>query len=410
MAKFKVSMDEIQNAAELLGQKLPMTPLLRNDFLSRKFSCDVYLKLENMQPVGSFKVRGATYKISKLTSQQRKRGVIASSAGNHAQGVAWGSREYGVDALIVMPRNAALTKIQATKSFGATVHLEGDNFEEAYQAAARIARKTGRIFIHAYEDLDVIAGQGTLGLEILRQLPDVDVVVGSIGGGGLMAGVGTVIKELEPRVRLVACQALGASAMVKSLKAGREIYLGPPRTFADGIAIGRASSKMRGLLRPLLDTLVTASEEEIARGVLMFLEKSKLVVEGSGAIAYAALEKMKAKIRGKKVVVIVCGGNIDVNVLGRIIDRGLVEAGRRIRINVVMPDRPGSLNFLTELIAREGANVLQTIHDRNEPAMSINDTEIGLTLETKGPDHSESVIQALRKAGLRMEIVDRFRG
>ncbi len=378
--------------------------MLLNPWLSEELGCQLYLKLENMQPIGSFKIRGATYRISKLTAAEKKRGVVAASAGNHAQGVAWGSRKLGVRAQIVMPRGASLVKIQNTRALGAEVLLEGDNFGEACAAAEKIARKTGRVLIHAFEDEAIVAGQGTMGLEILEQVPDVDYVVASIGGGGMIAGVATVIKALRPATRVVGCQAKGAASMFRSLRAGRAVTLDHVDTFADGIAIARASETMRAMLAPLLDEVVEQDDEAIASAVLTLLEKAKITSEGSGAVPLAALERLGRKIRGKKVVLIVSGGNIDVNLLGRIIDRGLIRAGRRVRVNVTISDRPGSLARLTQLIASEGGNVIQVIHDRSEPSTRIDQTEVALTLETRGLVHSKALIAALRAHVMRLEL------
>jgi threonine dehydratase len=401
----QVSLEKVKEAKAELSKYLTPTPLLLNQWLSDAWNCEIYLKLENMQPIGSFKIRGATYKISKLSADERKRGVIAASAGNHAQGVAWGSKKLGVSSLIVMPKTAPLVKIQNTKNLGAEVVLAGDNYDEAFLEAKAIASKTGRVFVHAFEDEAVIAGQGTLGLELIDQLPDLDVVVGSVGGGGLMSGVATVIREVKPTAKVIACQASGAASMVQSMKAGKAVELSKVETFADGIAVARASEAMRELLASRVDQWVDCTDEETAAAVLTLLEKAKIMTEGSGAIPLAAFEKVSAQYRGKKVVLIVGGGNIDVNVLSRIIDRGLIRAGRRLRVNVILSDRPGSLARLTQLIAEQGANVLQAIHDRSEPATLIDQTDVALTLETKGPQHSAELLKALKDQVIRLDIV-----
>ena len=406
MKKLRVGLPEIQAAKQVLSKKLPATPLLRNAWLSRHFGCQIYLKLENMQPIGSFKIRGAAYRISKLSSTERRRGVIAASAGNHAQGVAWGARLYGVSALIVMPKTASLMKVQNTQSLGAEVRLEGETYDEAYAAALKIAKKTGRVYIHAFEDSAVIAGQGTVGLEILEQLPDVNVVVSSIGGGGLLAGTGIAIRAPQPNVRLVGCQAEGAPAMTNALRSGRSAKKASTvSTFADGIAVGKASDPMRRLLASVVSDTHLADDEEIAEAVLMLMEKAKIVAEGAGALPVAILEKIKKSIRGKKVVLVIGGGNIDFNLLSRIIDQGMIQSGRRLRVNVRISDRPGSLNRLTELLAREGVNILQAIHDRNEPTTQIDETEVHLTLETKGRSHSRTTVQTLRKHCVSVDVI-----
>lgn len=399
-----IAFDEIKQAHVELSHLLPASPLLRNSWLSEIFSCDVYLKLENMQPIGSFKIRGATYKIARLTEEERKRGVIAASAGNHAQGVAWGSKRLGVDAMIVMPKNAPLMKVHNTRSLGAQVRLEGDTYDEAFAAAKRIAEETGRIYVHAFQDRDVIAGQGTIGIEISEQLPDADIVIGSIGGGGMMAGIALALERLCPKAVLYGAQAAGAPSMAKSFVAGHAVKLEHVNTFADGVAVAAASEAMRDLLQPRLKDVLQADDEQIAQAILMLMEKAKVVTEGAGAVSLAVLEQVAAEIRGKKVVVVIGGGNVDVNVLGRVIDRGLIRSGRRLRINVWISDRPGSLARLTDLLAKQGANILQAIHDRSEPSTSIDQTEVALTLETRGPDHSQTVIDALKKMVIRLEL------
>lgn len=401
---FEISLADIQEAKRALSSHVAPSPLLFNTWLSERFGCELFLKLENMQPIGSFKLRGATYKISRLSERDRRRGVIAASAGNHAQGVAWGARKLGVSALIVMPRHAPLVKVQNTRALGAEIVLEGETFDDAMRAAKKIARKTGRVFVHAFEDRDVIAGQGTVGLEILELLPEVDYIVGSVGGGGLLAGVGTVMKSLRPQTKIIGCQASGCPSMIKSIRQGKAVSLETANTFADGIAVRHTSEKLRALLADRVDLFYEEDDEAIAAAVLMLLEKAKIIAEGSGAIPLATIERLGKRLSGKKVVAIISGGNIDVNVLSRILDRGLIRAGRRVRVNVLISDTPGSLARLTNLIASKEASVLQAIHDRNEPSTAINQTEVALTLETRGPEHSQSLIRSLREHVIRLEL------
>jgi threonine dehydratase len=399
-----IQLSEIEAAHAELKSFLPATPLLRNTWLSEQWGCEVYLKLEIMQPIGSFKIRGASYRISLLTKEEKAKGVVAASAGNHAQGVAWGSKKYGSKATIVMPKNAPLNKLQATRALGAEVIQEGDNYDEAYAFAQKLCQDTGKIYVHAFQDRAVIAGQGTIGLEILDQLPDVDVVLGSIGGGGMMAGIATVLKQKKPKTILIGCQASGADSMAKSFASEKNVTLDQVNTFADGIAVKNASEPMRKFLKASLTEIKTADDEAIASAILTLLEKGKVISEGAAAVSLAVLAQEKERFKGRKVVVVLGGGNIDVNVLGRIIDRGLIQAGRRLRINVWLMDRPGSLARLADQIARQGANVLQAIHDRSEPSTSIDETEVNLTLETRGPDHSKAVIEALKSQVLRLEL------
>jgi threonine dehydratase len=402
--KFDVSFDDIRKAQGVLAQHIEPSPLLHNSWLSETFDCEIYLKLENMQPIGSFKIRGATYRVSQLTTEERARGVIAASAGNHAQGVAWGSKLLGVSAKIVMPKTAPLVKMQNTQALGAEVILAGENYDEAYAHAQTLVAQEGRLFIPAFEDPMVIAGQGVTGLELLEQLPETDVVVSSMGGGGLMAGISIAFEKLKPTVELVGVQATGAPSLVRSIRAGHVKSAGPVNTFADGIAVGTASETMRDLISARVNKLVEVDDETTAAAVLTLLEKANTVAEGSAAIALGALEQIRQEIRGKNVVLIISGGNIDVNLLSRIIDRGMIRKGRRLRMNVVISDRPGSLARLTQLLATEGANILQAIHDRDEPSTRIDQTEVALTLETRGPEHSKRIIEELEKHVVRLEL------
>ncbi|MBI3544778.1 MAG: threonine ammonia-lyase [Deltaproteobacteria bacterium] len=405
MPLMKVSLADVEAARGTLAKLLEPTPLLPNRWLSERLGCQVFLKLENMQPIGSFKIRGATYKIARLSAAQRRKGVITASAGNHAQGVAWGCAQFKTKATIVMPVNAPLTKVQNTAALGAHIVLCGDNYDEAHAHARKLAAKSGAVFVHPYEDVDVIAGQGTVGLEIIEQLPEVDCVIGSMGGGGLMAGVGTVIKEFKPKTLVVGAQASGARSLIESIKRGKPFSTGQADTFADGIKVKTASAAMVKILKPLLDVVTHADDEATAAAVLTLMEKAKVVAEGAGALPLAVLERLTARLRGKKVVLIVSGGNIDVNVLSRIIDRGLILAGRRVRLNVFITDRPGSLNRLTGLIAEKGANILQAIHDRDSPSAGIGETSVELTVETRGPEYSRELIEALGRHVARLEVL-----
>jgi len=380
----------------MLSHLLAPTPMLYNGWLSQALGCELYLKLENMQPVGSFKIRGATYKISKLSAKERKSGVIAASAGNHAQGVAWGAKKLGTNAWIVMPKTASLLKIKNTEALGAKVILEGDNYDEASEHCLKLARKSKRTIVHPFEDSDVMAGQGTLGLEILDQLPDVDVVIGSIGGGGLMAGVSTALKAHSKAIRVYGSQATGASAMSDAFHALHPIKLKTTNTFADGIAVRTARPLLYKILKRNLTGILLADDEMIAEALLTLMERAKIVTEGAAAVSYAVLPQIKEKLAGKKVVLIVCGGNIDVNLMGKIIDRGLGKLGRRLRLSVRISDVPGSLARLTTQIATTGASIIQAIHDRNEPTAPLNSTEVNITLETQGPEHARAIVKELK--------------
>lgn len=400
-----VTLASVREAADVLRKHLPPSPLLHNQWMSESYGCEIYLKLENMQPIGSFKIRGATNKIASLTPAERKKGVVAASAGNHAQGVAWGAKKLGVKATIVMPRGAPLVKIQNTESLGAEVILAGDTYDECSAEAQRIAKKTGKILVHAFDDPAVIAGQGTVALELMDQLPDVDAIVCSVGGGGLLSGISIVYSQLRPKTKLYGAQAMGAPSMVNSLKKGRPVTLDKVETFADGIAVGGTRKTTFDILRKHVDKILVADDESIAAAILTLAEKAKVVSEGAAAVSVAVLDQLKKELKGKKVAIIVGGGNIDVNVLNRVIDRGLIRKGRRLRVNVLISDRPGSLARLTATIARVGANVIQAIHDRSEPSTTLDRTEVALTLETRGHDHSAEVIRELRKDVMDLHVV-----
>ena len=400
--RFSISVDHIREAQKFLSQYLEPSPLIRNAWLSDLYQCEVYLKLENMQPIGSFKIRGATYRISKLSAEERARGVVAASAGNHAQGVAWGSARLGVKATIFMPKSAPLVKIHNTRLLGAAVQLIGDNYDQAFEAAQEFSKATGAVYIHAFEDPAVIAGQGVVGLELLEQLPDLDLVVSSIGGGGLMAGVSLVLKELRPQVQLYGCQAEGAPSMAESFKQGHAVRLDRVDTFADGIKVMQASEPIRAILAPRLEKILLADDEAMAMSLLDLMEKAKIVCEGACALSLAVLDQIRPEIRGKKLVLIISGGNIDVNLIGRVIDRGLIRRGRRLRVNVLISDRPGSLAKLTELLGTLEANIIQAIHDRSQTMIKMDQTEVELTLETRGHEHSSEILAALKAYALQV--------
>lgn len=405
MPQIKVTLEDIERARTVLRRILKPTPLLYNPWLSDLFQSEIYLKHENLQPIGSFKIRGATYKISRLSAKEKRKGVYAASAGNHAQGVAWGANRFRVRSTIVMPESAPLMKIHQTQALGAKVILKGENYDEAYEEANKLSKKANAAFVHPFDDADVIAGQGTIGLEIMDQLPDVDVVIGSMGGGGMMAGTATVLKSLRSQVTMVGVQASGARSLLESIKKKKVVSTGIVDTFADGIKTLHPRPNLVRMLSGLVDVLDHTNDEAIATAVLTLMEKAKTVAEGSGAVPLAVLEKRARQFKGKKVVLIISGGNIDMNVLGRIIDRGMIKTGRRVRLNVFISDRPGSLNRLTNLIAAKGANILQAIHDRDTPKAGLNETSVELTLETRGHEHSEELVSALRKRVLRLEFL-----
>lgn len=395
---------DVLEARDRIAGLVARTPLEASQTLSRAADAEVFLKCENLQKTGSFKVRGALNRILQISDADRPRGVVAASAGNHAQGVAYASAMAGVPATIVMPRNAAIAKVEATRGYGASVVLAGEDYAEAHGEAERLARETGALLVPAFDDAAVIAGQGTLGLEIVEQLPDVDAIVVPVGGGGLIAGVSVAARSRRRDVAMLAVQPALASTLEPSLAAKRRIESAPGRTIADGLAtagVGRLPWEIleRGELRA-----VTVSEGEIAAAVLLLLERAKMVVEGAAAAALAgALGPLRERVRGRKTVVVLSGGNIDVNLLDRIINLGLVEQGRVLRIATVVPDRPGALSAFAAAIASTGANVKTIQHDRGRVGVGVLDTVVTVELETRGPDHVPAILSRLAAAGYRVE-------
>lgn len=397
----KISWNQFVEAHELLRTVIEPTPLVFNEWLSTQYNCEVYLKLENMLPIGSFKMRGATNKIASLTEKERKLGVLAVSAGNHAQGVAWAARKFKVNATIIMPEGSPLTKIRNTERLGAKVILHGASIEDGFKYAEELMKKKPMIFVHPYKDPLVIAGQGSVGFELATQMPDMDFVFSSIGGGGLVGGMGTVLKKLCPQTKLIAGQASGCRAMVDSLHRGKVVKATEATTFADGIRVKVAHPDMLLILKKVVDESHAVDDEKTAFAVLRLLERARVLAEGAGALPLALLnelhEKDPKRFKNKKVVVVVCGGNIDVNLLERIIDRGLVEGHRKVRLSVPIADRPGTLNALTGIIKETGANILQVVHDRDSQGTGLTGANVLFTLETKGTKELSELVSRLKK-------------
>ena len=390
-----------KKAHQHLSKIIEPTPLVYNEWLSKQYGCQIYLKLENMLPIGSFKMRGATYKISQLTTAQKKQGVLAVSAGNHAQGVAWAASRFKVKATIIMPEGSPLTKIRNTEALGATVILKGKNIEECFTVAQEMMKKKKMIFVHPFHDPQVIAGQGTVAFELLEQLPDVDYVFSAIGGGGLVSGIGQVLKGSHSKAKVIAGQASGCSSMVNSLNAGKVVVSERAETFADGIRVKTVNKEMFESLGKVVDSSYAVDDEKMAWAILQLMEKARVIAEGAGALPLALMDQLyqknPKKFKGKKIVLVVCGGNIDVNLLERIIDRGLIESHRKIRISIPISDRPGVLHQLTKIIKDVGANILQVVHDRDSTEAGITGTNVFFTLETKGEDHMKQLLSEMRK-------------
>jgi len=396
----QVTLADIQAARELVAGVVRRTPLEPNRALAERVGGPVLLKCENLQRAGSFKIRGAYTRMSRLSPAERERGVVAASAGNHAQGVALAAQLLGIDAHIVMPVGAPLPKIQATRGYGARVEFHGRSVDDALVVAIEHAARTGAVLIHPFDHRDIVAGQGTVGLEIVEACPDVATVLVCTGGGGLLAGVATAIRGLRPQARVVGVQAEGACAYPASLAAGRPVALTSMATMADGIAVGRPGDIPFALVSRYVDEVVTVSEEMISKALLFLLERAKLVVEPAGAVGVAALldDALVGRLQ-PPVAVVLSGGNIDPLLMLRVIRHGMAAAGRYLQFRLRMPDRPGSLAALLSLLAEVGANVLEVEHIRTSPRLSIDEVEIGLRLETQGPDHCEQVLGALRRAG-----------
>jgi threonine dehydratase len=395
-----VTLADIEAARAVVQDVVRRTPLEPNRALAERVGGPVFLKCENLQRAGSFKIRGAFTRMSRLTADERAAGVVAASAGNHAQGVALAAQILGIAARIYMPVGAPLPKIQATRGYGAEVEFAGSSVDEALVAATAWSRQEGAVLIHPFDHADIVAGQGTIGLEILEQCPDVATVLVCTGGGGLLAGISTAVRALRPTARIVGVQAEGAAAYPASLAAGHPLALEAMTTMADGIAVGRPGDVPFALVSRYVDDVVTVSEEMISRALLFLLERAKLVVEPAGAVGVAALlaDDLVGRLR-PPVVAVLSGGNIDPLLMMRVIRHGMTSAGRYLQFRLRMPDRPGSLASLLALLASTRANVLEVEHVRTSPRLSVDEVEIGLRLETQGPDHCEQVLAALRSSG-----------
>jgi threonine dehydratase len=394
-----ITLADIERARQRMRDAIYVTPCARSESLSQRAGCEIYLKLENLQMTGSFKERGALNKLATLSPGERARGVIAASAGNHAQGLAFVAKRFGVRATIVMPLGTPLIKRSATLSHGAHVILHGETYDDAAALARELAREQQLTLVPAFDDDAVIAGQGTVGLELLEQVPDLDAVIVPIGGGGLSGGISVALKSLRPEVAIYGIQTSSVPSMQAAMTGQAPVLVAPARTLADGIAVRSTSARTLEIGQRYLDRLELVDEEEIAEAILLLLEQEKTVAEGAGAVALAAALHSGLPIAGKRVVLIVSGGNIDVNLLSRIIDRGLVRSGRCMRLWVLIPDVPGSLANLLATAARLQANVLQVQHDRLAARTEPGSTAVELMLETRGFEHIAEVRSAITDAG-----------
>ncbi len=390
-----ITLADVERARARIKDSIYVTPCAHSETFSKLTGNKVYFKLENLQMTGSFKERGALNKILTLTAEERASGVICASAGNHAQGVAYHAVRQGLKATIVMPTATPLVKVTRTREFGAEVVLHGASYDEAFEEAWRRKEAEGLTFIHAFDDAAVMAGQGTIGLELLEQNPYLDAVMVPVGGGGLISGIAVAIKETNPRIQIIGVQTARLPSMKRALEAGAPCVLPPAGTIADGIAVRKAGALTLPVVKKYVDEIVTVDEEEIAKAILLLLEREKTVAEGAGAAAVAALVQGTTTLAGKKVALVIGGGNIDVNLLARIIERGLVKDGRLVRLRVRIPDHPGALHRLTGRIADVRANILEVFHNRAFSRVDLGETAVDVTLETRGAEHIAELVQLL---------------
>jgi threonine dehydratase len=396
---------DIEAARGRIRDSVFLSPCAYSETFSKLTGSKVSFKLENLQMTGSFKERGALNKLLLLTPDERACGVIAASAGNHAQGVSYHATRQGIRAQIVMPLTAPLNKISSTRGYGAEVILHGTNYDEAYQEARRRCSSAGMTFIHPFDDEAVIAGQGTIGLELIEQNPYLEAVLVPVGGGGLIAGIACAMKETNPRIKIIGVQTARLPSMQASIKERQPISLPPATTIADGIAVCRPGDHTLPLVMKYVDDMVSVDEEEIANAILLLLEREKTVAEGAGAVALAALVQKKVSFPGRKVALVVAGGNIDATFLARIIERGLVKDGRLVRFRLRLPDHAGALARLTGVLAAQLANIIEIGHDRAYYGVNLGDSLVEVTLETRGPEHIKDLVTAMEEAGYRPERV-----
>ena len=397
-----MTLDQFEQASEKVQNVILPTNLIYSEYYSAQTGGKIYLKPENMQYTGAYKVRGAYYKISTMSEEDRQKGLITASAGNHAQGVAYAAKCYGAKAVIVMPTTTPLIKVERTQSYGAEVVLYGDVYDEACQKAYELAEKEGYTFIHPFDDPAVATGQGTIAMEIFKELPLVDVILVPVGGGGLISGVAFAIKSLRPEVKVYGVQAEGAPSMYRSLHEHKYQTLKNVATFADGIQVKTPGELTYQLCEEYVDDIVTVSEDETAAAILSLMENQKLVAEGAGAVPVAAVLFHKLPVEGKKVACVVSGGNIDVNILNRVITRGLVMSGRKANMTIALEDKPGQLKKVAEIVSRCGSNVVSVQHDGSDPNMPISSCFLKLTLETRDAEQIEQIRAELAKEGFQL--------
>lgn len=398
-----LTLDKVYHAQYVLKDATRNTDIIYSPVLSKQNGCEIFLKTENLQLTGSFKVRGAYYKISQLSEEEKRKGVIACSAGNHAQGVALASKKFGIKAKICMPDGAPISKVEATKSYGAEVILVPGVYDDAHNEAERLKEKYGYTFIHPFEDADVIAGQATIGLEILNELKDVDAIIVPVGGGGLVSGIAFAVKSLNPNVKVYGVQSDGAPSMANSIHEHKIHALSSVSTIADGIAVKEPGANTFKLCSKYVDDIVTVSDEQVSAAILALIEKQKMIAEGAGAVALAAVMYNKIpEIEGKKVVCIISGGNIDVTILSRVINRGLLMSGRCCTLTVELVDKPGQLVDVSKIIAECGGNVTGVLHERSNEGSAINGCYLSIQIETRNFEHIKQIKNQLKSNGFKI--------
>jgi threonine dehydratase len=396
--------DDVLKAQSLRGKEIRKTPLTYSPIFSQLTGSEVYLKSEFQQKTGSFKIRGAYFKIISLTKEEKKKGVITASAGNHAQGVAYASSLEKIPCTIVMPKNASPAKVSATRGYGANVILEGTNYDEAWNKAQEIAKKTGANIVHAFDDPHVIAAQGVIGLEILEDLPDVDEIYVPIGGGGLAAGILLAVKTKKPKIKVIGVQSKSFPAMKNSLEAGELKSVGGERTIADGISVKKPGKVTFNIIKDLIDDIVLVDDTHIVKTMFLLMERAKIVVEPAGAAGLAYLLEAKPS-PGKKVVPILGGGNVDMYLLGQIVAKGLTQMGRLVKIFILLPDKPGALKELVDEIAAHSVNIVEVVHDRLSSEIAAGSAGVTLSLETEDMKHAEKLIERLKKKNINFKIL-----
>jgi len=388
-------------AKEKLSKVLLKTSLIHSPIFSKEAGNEVYIKPENLQKTGSFKIRGAYNKITNLSDEEKKKGVIASSAGNHAQGVAYGAKESGIKAVIVMPKSTPLIKVESTKQYGAEVVLHGDVYDDAFKKAKELEEKEGYIFVHPFDDEDVIHGQGTIALEILEELPETDIILVPIGGGGLISGIACAAKILKPEIKIIGVEPDGAASAYEAIKEDKVVELKEANTIADGTAVKKIGNITFEYIKKYVDEIITVSDYELMEAFLLLVEKHKIIAENSGILSLAALKKLKEK--NKKVVSVVSGGNIDVLMISSMINKGLIRRDRIFNFSVNIPDKPGELAKVVDLIAQQGANVVKLEHNQFKNLSRFKDVELQVTVETNGEEHIHKIIETFKKEGYEIE-------